>query len=52
MTKIVIIGGVAGGASAAARRVVYQKPQKLLCLNERICFLCELWFALSHQRRD
>lgn len=31
--KIVIVGGVAGGASAAARAVGYQRMSVLLCLN-------------------
>ncbi len=51
--KIIIVGGVAGGASCAARlRRLDEKAEILMVETRTLCFVRELRTALSCWRRD
>ena len=51
--KIVIVGGVAGGASAATRaRRMNESAEIVLFEKERTRFFRQLWTSLSHWRRN
>ena len=44
--KIVIIGGVAGGMSAATRLRRLMEDAEIVVMEKALCFICKLWFAL------
>ena len=45
MKKYLIVGGVAGGATAAARLRRLEEDAEII-MFERGCILCQLWIAL------
>ena len=51
--KYLIIGGVAGGATVAARlRRMDEKAEIILFERGKICFLRKLWITLLYRRHD
>ena len=45
--KIVIIGGVAGGMSAATRLRRLMEDAEIVVMEKPFCFICKLWFAFT-----
>ena len=51
MSKVVIVGGVAGGASAAARPAGWMNRRKSSCWdNGEYALLCPLRFTILYQQ--
>ena len=51
--KIIIIGGVAGGATTAARIRRTNETAEIILLEKReVYLLCQLWAALLYRRCD
>lgn len=47
--KVIIIGGVAGGATAAARlRRISEDVEIILVGTWRTYFVCQLWITILH----
>lgn len=44
--KVLIIGGVAAGATTAARLRRLNKDVEMIVLKRKLCVLCQLWIAL------
>ena len=50
--KVVIIGGVAGGATAAARIRRLDEKAEIIVLKSQVMFLCKLRTSLLYWRCD
>ena len=50
--KYIVIGGVAGGATAAARIRRNTEQAEIILFEGRIHFVCQLWSTLLYRRCD